>query len=335
MRTDTVTYANGTVAIVPHVRQFYKYKPNLGAAIAFTILFALIGTLFCVLLWHVGVVNRGRVEFRPSVTSGIRNYTTYQLSSIHFPFMVGILVELIGYIGRAVSWHNVTKLGPYALQTVLLLMAPTLYAASIYMLFGRMAHLMFLESLMIMPAKYNTIIFVIGDVCSLLLQTVGGAMEASERLRTRGSHIVTVGLFIQIAFFGIFIFNEFLFILRYNKVKATNKIASQAKKWKTFNWFLITNSILILIRSIVRTVEFIQGHSGYISSHEWFLYVFDAVPMFLLPVISCYSLYKLNIFDLQIESVKLQSQERNEDYKSQAATSISVVSEYEIESLKL
>ena len=43
-------------------------------------------------------------------------------------------------------------------------------------------------------------------------------------------------------------------------------------------------SFLILVRSIVRVVEYIQGYSGYIMSHEAFLYVFDAAVMFVAVV---------------------------------------------------
>lgn len=38
-------------------------------------------------------------------------------------------------------------------------------------------------------------------------------------------------------------------------------------------------SIAIFVRSIVRVVEFLQGYSGFIITHEAFLYVFDAVVM--------------------------------------------------------
>lgn len=43
-------------------------------------------------------------------------------------------------------------------------------------------------------------------------------------------------------------------------------------------------SILIFVRSIVRVVEYIQGFGGYIMTHEAFLYIFDAVVMWLAVV---------------------------------------------------
>lgn len=43
-------------------------------------------------------------------------------------------------------------------------------------------------------------------------------------------------------------------------------------------------SILILIRSIVRVVEYLQGYDGYIMTHEVYLYIFDALVMFIAVV---------------------------------------------------
>lgn len=40
-------------------------------------------------------------------------------------------------------------------------------------------------------------------------------------------------------------------------------------------------SLLIMIRSVFRVVEYIQGYDGYLLHHEVYLYIFDSVLMFL------------------------------------------------------
>jgi hypothetical protein len=52
---------------------------------------------------------------------------------------------------------------------------------------------------------------------------------------------------------------------------------------------LYISSILILIRSVVRVVEYLQGYSGYLMKHEVFIYVFDALLMFAVMIILQYS----------------------------------------------
>ncbi|KAJ5274036.1 RTA1 like protein [Penicillium angulare] len=42
---------------------------------------------------------------------------------------------------------------------------------------------------------------------------------------------------------------------------------------------------MILIRSIYRVIEYAQGNSGYVISHEVFIYVFDATMMFLVMIV--------------------------------------------------
>lgn len=48
---------------------------------------------------------------------------------------------------------------------------------------------------------------------------------------------------------------------------------------------LYLTSALILSRNLVRIVEYIQGYGEYSDGHEAFLYIFDAVPMFLVMVV--------------------------------------------------
>lgn len=64
-------------------------------------------------------------------------------------------------------------LGPYLIQTLFLLLAPALLAASIYMFLGRIILVLQAESHAIMRKKWLTKVFVTGDVLSFLLQGSG------------------------------------------------------------------------------------------------------------------------------------------------------------------
>ncbi|CCD24551.1 Rta1p NDAI_0D02370 [Naumovozyma dairenensis CBS 421] len=288
--------------------QLYRYNPSMGAAILFIILFAISSVAIIIFISERALKAKNKLrswkKISDNAETALRFYKISKLYGAYIPLIVGCIVELIGYIGRAISGNDKEALGPYIMQSVLLLIAPTLYAATIYMLFGRMAHLLFAESLMIMPARFNTLIFVLGDIASLFMQAAGGGLMASADSAKSGSNLVTAGLFVQIAFFGLFIINEFLFIFRVGKLP--NPIQSRCASWKSLNMVLIVNSFLILIRSIVRAIEFIEGFDGFIASHEWYLYVFDSLPMYALTVISIATLKWNNIFRIQEESVNAQ-----------------------------
>lgn len=62
---------------------------------------------------------------------------------------------------------------PYIMQSILLLLGPTFFAASIYMILGRIIRLTNGEAHSIVRATLVTKIFLIGDTCSFLAQSAG------------------------------------------------------------------------------------------------------------------------------------------------------------------
>lgn len=65
------------------------------------------------------------------------------------------------------------SLGPYVIQSMLILIAPALMAASIYMILGRIILLTEGEQYVLIKQRWLTKIFVAGDALSLLLQASG------------------------------------------------------------------------------------------------------------------------------------------------------------------
>lgn len=86
---------------------------------------------------------------------------------------------------------------------------------------------------------------------------------------------------VQIVFFGMFVVVASVFNQRMRK-QPTQRVAAGDLPWQRHLFALYGGSILILIRSIFRLVEYTQGNGGYLISHEVFLYVFDGVLMFLM-----------------------------------------------------
>lgn len=111
-----------------------------------------------------------------------------------------------------------------------------------------------------------------------------------------GQHIVIGGLVLQILFFGFFMIVAVVFNLRINKIPTTRS-ASRDVPWRKHLNALYVASILVMIRSIFRVIEYSQGDAGYILSHETFLYIFDSVlmlgVMILLNIIHPSEIYAL------------------------------------------
>ena len=192
-------------------------------------------------------------------------------------------VQFLGYCGRASSHSDPTKLGPYIMQATLILIAPALFAASIYMILGRLIRVLGAESLSIIRVSWMTKIFVLGDVLSFLMQSSGGGIQANGN-QNLGQKIIIIGLFVQIFMFTLFLVTAIAFHRNILK-KSTALLFSSIINWRLYLYILYITSTLILIRSIFRLIEYLQGNDGYLVSHEVFLYLFDTLLMFLVMLI--------------------------------------------------
>ncbi|RMY58953.1 hypothetical protein D0865_02327 [Hortaea werneckii] len=193
------------------------------------------------------------------------------------------LVETIGYVGRALSAEQdfgEYTLGPYIMQSVLLLVAPALFAASIYMELGRIVLMVKGERSLFVPREWLTKLFVAGDVLSFLMQSCGAGVVAASGVDIAdiGNNIVIAGLIVQVVVFGLFVIAALIFHSRLRK-EPTAKCYTTP--WEKHMHSLYLVSILIFIRSIVRVVEYVQGHDGCILVHEAFLCIFDAPVMWI------------------------------------------------------
>lgn len=88
----------------------------------------------------------------------------------------GGIVEVAGYAGRlagALQDPGCWTMGPYIIQSILILIAPALMAASIYMILGRIILLTEGEVHSLVRREWLTKTFVLGDVLSFLMQSGG------------------------------------------------------------------------------------------------------------------------------------------------------------------
>jgi hypothetical protein len=105
------------------------------------------------------------------------------------------------------------------------------------------------------------------------------------KLALAGEKIVIAGIALQVATFVVFLIASIDFHIRMNRKARTTAGEQTDGEWKKMLWILYSVSALILFRSIFRLIEYAMGNASYLISHEWTLYVFDAVPMFLVLVL--------------------------------------------------
>ncbi|KAK9351838.1 RTA1 like protein-domain-containing protein [Lipomyces doorenjongii] len=238
--------------------------PNSGAAILFSILFILITSA------HTYQLLRTRIWW-------------------FIPFVVGGYLECIGFVCRAIVSYqdpNSTSIrGPNIVMTVFILIAPVWFAASIYILFGRIILLLQANHLAIVKQKWLTGIFVTGDVLSLIIQVAGAVMLTGNNSNNQNNLnsakiVIDIGLSAQIVSFGFFIVTAIVF---HRRILKQPTILSEVP-WKKHFYTVYLTSTIIMCRCIFRLVEYLLGTNGPIWGHEAYQYGFDSTLMFLVMV---------------------------------------------------
>ena len=173
---------------------------------------------------------------------------------------------------------------PFVIQNAFILLAPALFAASIYMTLGHIIRCVKGESYSTIRVNWLTKTFVLGDALSFLVQgSASGLMVTGNNLRL-GEDVVVAGLFIQVIMFGLFTITTIIFHVRFQRYGPAETHSEQIP-WKQSLNMLYAVSALIMVRSIFRVAEYITGQGGYPLTHEWMLYVFDGLLMFIAMLI--------------------------------------------------
>lgn len=173
---------------------------------------------------------------------------------------------------------------PYAIQSTFILLGPALFAASIYMCLSRIIRGVRGEHHSLIKPSRLTKTFVTGDILSFVVQGgAAGLMVSGDNAKT-GEGMVIGGLMIQVIMFGLFAITAVIFQRRMDYVP-TAESCSSALPWKKSMRMLYIVSALIMVRSIFRVAEYAMGNDGYLLKHEWTLYIFDSLLMWVVMVV--------------------------------------------------
>ncbi|KAJ7828930.1 RTA1 like protein-domain-containing protein [Mycena olivaceomarginata] len=211
------------------------------------------------------------------------------------PLTIGMTAMAGGFAVRILVHNSPTSLSINITTTLLILLSPCLFLALDYMILGRLAGMLGSEvaskAMFIAPTRVAKI-FVWSDVATFVIQALGGSMLTSHDAdkQNLGNKIILIGLALQLASFALFMSLVVVFGFRVKKhfphvwhPKGTGSFralgAEHVDDWHILYYTLAFTCVAILIRSIFRMAEFIQGHTGYISTHEVFFYCFDSLPL--------------------------------------------------------
>ncbi|OBT41896.1 hypothetical protein VE00_07406 [Pseudogymnoascus sp. WSF 3629] len=205
--------------------------------------------------------------------------------------VIGGGIEIAGYITRYLASKDTTNLTLFVIQTLCILVAPALFAASIYMVLGRLITLVRAEAFSPIRPTWLTKIFVLGDLLSFIIQIMGsGVLSKNFNL---GKTIILIGLIAQIICFGLFVLVAVLVSRRLaqNPTPMAKLLDSRSTEngWMGVMRVVFLASALIFIRSLFRLIEFAGNEDSPVQKSEAYLYVCDSTLMFGVLAIIIYS----------------------------------------------
>lgn len=212
-------------------------------------------------LWHIRLLIKYRQKF-------------------FIPFVIGVIFQIIGFAIRIICTSNLNSLGLFISQTLFILLAPLFYLTSMYTLLGKLIEFNQAESVMPLKPSILTSIFVTFNVMSFLLQTIGCSIQSTRTISTinTGITLVLIGFCIQLISLICFMWLVLFFDRRaLNLTQNINK-----GNWRFLLLILVVSSILILVRTVYRIVEYAEGYNSYMMNQEIYFFILDSFPMIIV-----------------------------------------------------
>lgn len=236
-------------------------------------------------------------------------------------FFCGCGLSFAGYLGRSISVDHEDELNPFLVQIICLTISPAFIMAGIYYVLGRML-VLHGEGFSILKPRWFSYIFVCCDVVSLVIQAAGGGLAAIaviDRDDTLvGTNVMVGGIAFQVVSMTLFYINMLEFIF---KIYFRNSPEVKFSFKNFFALFFNTNhgqklrellepnydakfqairdrrlfpyipaalyaaTFFIYIRCVYRLVELSQGWTGFLITHEEFLFALDALQVCLTCIV--------------------------------------------------
>ncbi|KAL2825125.1 RTA1 like protein-domain-containing protein [Aspergillus pseudoustus] len=249
----------------------YFYNPSLAAAVVFAAAY-LIPFFYHLYISYVAYRNDKYFRFSYSV-----------------PLLIAAVAEVNGYGQRAGSTQDHQDISLFSTSQTMIVLAPVFVCASLYILLSRIIRAAQPEGINEKELRvlngwikvtWLPKIFVTLDILSMLTQGGGSGIAASGEwegtLLDTGIGVLIGGLALQLATFAVFL----IVVIKFHIASIRRGPKLEHEMLMVIRGIYIAG-FFIMIRSIFRLIEFAWGTESYIMTHEWPIYVLEAVPMLI------------------------------------------------------
>ncbi|KAF9983602.1 hypothetical protein BGZ75_004923 [Mortierella antarctica] len=255
-----------------------RYEPNVAGNVAFGVIYAILGAIF-----------------------SFRIYRHKNKWALCLP--IGAFASSIGFFCRLGIDPKDLLVPLFVVQNILIIATPSAFLAFNYMLYGRLISAVDPQfgandsQSRLEKSRYSFIpprivgrAFIWSDVITFLLQVAAGSMIGNagdnRSLISIGDKLFLLGVCAQGASYSLFSILLSIALARLLTERQKTRVDLTRISWMGLDKStalifscLYFSSLFIIIRSVYRIVEFVQGHDGYLISKEVFLFALDAVPL--------------------------------------------------------
>ncbi|KAI0080912.1 RTA1-like protein [Panus rudis PR-1116 ss-1] len=132
-----------------------------------------------------------------------------------------------------------------------------------------------------------TAIFVTSDICTFLVQGVGGGLSVTGNAdrAALGQNLSLTGLIAQLLSFSVFTSMSIRFLYRVRKHEPYLWLRQDRlpflRDWRGLAYALCLSSAGVLVRSFYRITELSEGYQGYLATNEKYFYALEALPLLI------------------------------------------------------
>lgn len=251
------------------------YIPNFGASIFFAVCFGILLIIALVLsvwkrTWSYGAA-----------------------------ICIGLLLELCGYIGRAMMHDNPWDKNAFQMQICTIILGPTFICVSVYLTLKHVA-LNLNPGISRLAPRWYPRIFLPADLSCLIVQAIGGGIAAAAKrdnkaLLDGGNRAIIAGIVLQVVVlmaFGAMGTDYYIRLRKYLRSPEASPAALALWNDRKFRLFIqgVTGAFAtILIRCIYRIAEMAGGWGNHIMQDEISFSILDStlvlVATFLLTIL--------------------------------------------------
>ncbi|KAK9320014.1 RTA1 like protein-domain-containing protein [Lipomyces orientalis] len=201
----------------------------------------------------------------------------------------GLLLEVLGYVGRIQMHSNPFTMSSYLLYLVCLTIAPAFFGGAVYLCLSRIV-VVYGENIARFKPRTYTLVFIGCDFISLVLQGAGGGLAStaadSSSSTDTGRNVMMGGLGFQVAATLMFIVACADFWWRVRRAgpdarEPSHETLRRSLKFRLFLWGLAVAIICIFTRSVFRVAELSEGFDGALANQEVTFMILEGAMMFI------------------------------------------------------